>query len=261
MKINLEGQTAAITGAAQGIGRAIAESFLEAGSHILAIDIDAAALSDFQKTAPEKIETVTADVGNYAVLKGIAGGKKINHLVCAAAIGSGKSGFPFWNLEPGDWGKVIKITLMGTVNTVHAFAPSLLADADETQQKSVLLLASVAGQIGSQTDPPYSASKAAVINFAQCAAKDFAAHGIRVNAMSPGMVKTAMNHSVYQTMPASSDQSYEEWGSEKTANVSPLARWQEPEELGAMAIFLASDHGRNITGQTINIDGGQVMHS
>ncbi len=261
MKIDLEGQTAAVTGAAQGIGRAIAESFIEAGCHILAIDIDAGALSDFQKTAPERITTASADVGEYSALRKIALDQEIDHLVCAAAIGSGKSGFPFWNLEPDDWDRVIKTTLMGTVNTVHAFAPALLAGGKKTQQKSVLLLASVAGQIGSQTDPPYSASKAAIINFAQCAAKDFAPNGIRVNAISPGMVKTTLNHSVYKTMPASSEQSYDQWGSEKTAAVSPLGRWQEPEEFGAMAVFLASVHGRNITGQTINIDGGQVMHS
>ncbi len=261
MKIELNGQTAAITGAAQGIGRAIAEAFLEAGCRVLAIDIDSDALSGFKDIAPDKIETAQADVGDYASLKAIAQDRKIDHLVCAAAIGSGKGGFPFWNLEPDDWDRVIKITLMGTVNTVHAFTPALLSGDEKTQQKSVLLLASVAGQIGSQTDPPYSASKAAVINFAQCAAKDFAPMGIRVNAMSPGMVKTGLNHSVFETMPDSADKSYDEWGSEKIAKIAPLARWQKPEEFGAMAVFLASDHGRNITGQTINIDGGQVMHS
>jgi len=72
---------------------------------------------------------------------------------------------------------------MGTINAVHAFAPSLRSG--DTEKKSVLLLSSVAGQIGSQTDPPYSACKAAIINFAQCAAKDFATDGIRVNALSP----------------------------------------------------------------------------
>lgn len=261
MKIDLSGQTAAITGAAQGIGRAIAEAFLEAGCSVLAIDIGADALSEFQKTAPDKIQTSTANVGDYEALSKTAADKEIDHLICAAAIGSGKGGFPFWNLEPGDWNRVIEITLMGSINTAHAFAPALLAGNEKTQRKSVLFLASVAGQIGSQTDPPYSACKAAIINFAQCAAKDFAPSGIRVNAMSPGMVKTALNHSVFETMPESATKSYDQWGSEKTANLAPLARWQEPQEFGAMAVFLASDHGKNITGQTINIDGGQVMHS
>ena len=68
----------------------------------------------------------------------------------------------------------------------------------------MLLLSSVAGQIGSQTDPPYSAAKAAVINFAQCAAKDLAPYGVRVNALCPGMVQTPLNRSVYEAWAASS---------------------------------------------------------
>ena len=129
----------------------------------------------------------------------------------------------------------------------------------------MLFLVSVAGQIGSQTDPPYSAAKAALINFTQCAAKDFASHGIRVNALSPGMVKTDLNESVWKAsqakLPPSQRQDYSAWSEEKIAKVSPLGRWQTPEECAAMAVFLASDHAKNITGQTINIDGGQVMHA
>ena len=129
----------------------------------------------------------------------------------------------------------------------------------------MLFLVSVAGQIGSQTDPPYSAAKAGLINFTQCAAKDLAPHGIRVNALSPGMVQTNLNEAVWAAgqarLPESQRQSYAAWSEEKIRKVSPLGRWQTPAEYAAMATFLASDHGRNITGQTINIDGGQVMHS
>ena len=145
------------------------------------------------------------------------------------------------------------------VNAIHACVPGLLAG--ETSRKSVLLLASVAGQIGSQTDPPYSACKAAIISFAQLAAKDFALYGVRVNALSPGMVRTDLNRSVFASSRESEETTYESWAKEKIKRVAPLGRWQEVEEFGAMAVFLASDHGRNITGQTINIDGGQVMHS
>jgi NAD(P)-dependent dehydrogenase (short-subunit alcohol dehydrogenase family) len=129
----------------------------------------------------------------------------------------------------------------------------------------MLFLVSVAGQIGSQSDPPYSAAKAGLINFTQCAAKDLAPHDIRVNALSPGMVKTDLNQSVWQAgqanLPPSERQDYETWGAEKIRKVSPLGRWQTPAEFAAMAVFLASDHAQNITGQTINIDGGQVMHA
>jgi len=129
----------------------------------------------------------------------------------------------------------------------------------------MLFLVSVAGQIGSQTDPPYSAAKAGLINFMQCAAKDLAPYNVRVNALSPGMVKTDLNESVWRAsqvnLPPAERQSYESWASEKIRKISPLGQWQTPAELAAMAVFLASDRARNITGQTLNIDGGQVMHA
>ena len=129
---------------------------------------------------------------------------------------------------------------------------------------SLLFLSSVAGQIGSQTDPPYSAAKAAVINFAQCAAKDLAPFGVRVNTLCPGMVQTPLNRGVYEAwareQPESERSSYEAWTAEKIKKVVPLNRWQQPEDIAAMAVFLASSRARNITGQTINVDGGFVMH-
>ena len=128
----------------------------------------------------------------------------------------------------------------------------------------MLFISSVAGQIGSQTDPPYSAAKAGLINFAQCAAKDLAPHNVRVNSLCPGMVKTPLNRSVWEAwnarQPEDQRQSYDEWTAEKIKKLVPLNRWQEPEDIAAMAVFLASKQGQNIAGQTINVDGGYVMH-
>lgn len=249
MKIDLTGQTAVVTGAASGIGRAIAGAFLDAGASVIGLDL----------CECEGFDSRIVDVSDYDTLKEIAAACPVDHLVCAAAVGSGKTGLPFWNLEPADWQRVLDINLLGVANTLHAFAPSLLEG--NTDRKSVALLASVAGQIGSQTDPPYSASKAGVINFAQCAAKDFADFGVRVNVLSPGMVDTPLNRSIYAASSESDQMSFEEWAGEKIKRIAPMGRWQTPPEFGAMAVFLASDHARNITGQTINIDGGQVMHS
>jgi 2-hydroxycyclohexanecarboxyl-CoA dehydrogenase len=259
MNLSLTGQTVAITGAAKGIGLAIARSFLEAGARVLALDLDPVALDAFRNEAPDRIRTIAVNVADHEALCEAVADQPIDHLVCAAAIGSGKTGFPFWNLDPSDWGRVLEVTLMGVVNTVHAFVPALLAG--ETSRKSVLLISSVAGQIGSQTDPPYSAAKAAVINFAQLAAKDFAPHGIRVNALSPGMVRTGLNRAVFEASREAESMTYDAWADAKIRKVSPLGRWQEASECGAMAVFLATDHARNLTGQTLNIDGGQVMHS
>ncbi len=185
----------------------------------------------------------------------------IDHLVHAAAIGSGKFGFPFTHLQPTDWLKTLDINIMGTVRVCHAIAPRMI----ENKSGSICLIGSVAGQIGSQTDPPYSASKAANINFAQCMAKDLAPHGIRVNVVNPGMVQTPLNRSVWKAwhdlQPVHLQQSYEEWAGEKVKKVVPLGRWQTVEDVANAVVFLASARAMNITGQCINVDGGFVMHS
>jgi NAD(P)-dependent dehydrogenase (short-subunit alcohol dehydrogenase family) len=201
------------------------------------------------------------DVTNLASVQSFAADLgAIDHLVYAAGAGSGKFGFPFWNVPPSDWARVLDINLIGAVNAAHAFAPVLT----NRGEGSVLFVVSVAGQIGSHTDPPYSAAKAGLINFTHCAAKDFAPYQVRVNALAPGMVKTALNESVWAAgqarLPEEQRQDYETWAQQKIRGISPLGRWQTVEEMAAVAVFLASPLARNITGQTINVDGGQVMH-
>lgn len=252
MNLNLEGQKVAVFGAANGIGRAIADGFLAEGCSV----------RGFDRSTQTGYDITQGDVTAYDQVSAFAESMaEVDHIVFSVGVGSGKFGFPFWNLHPTDWSRVLEINLIGAVNVAHAFAPKLI----EHGNGSILFLVSVAGQMGSQTDPPYSASKAGLINFTQCAAKDFAPHGIRVNALSPGMVKTDLNQAVWaasqNAMPESQRQPYNAWADEKIRKVSHLGRWQMPEEYAAMAVFLASDHARNITGQTINIDGGQVMHS
>jgi NAD(P)-dependent dehydrogenase (short-subunit alcohol dehydrogenase family) len=268
MDLELRGQTAVIAGGARGIGRAIAEAFAAEGANVAVLDLDQSATAvaeELRERHHRQALGIVADVTDLAAVRGAADAigttlSRIDHLVFAVGIGSGKYGFPFWNLEPGDWGRVLHVNVIGAVNVAHAFAPALVRAGSGT----MLFLASVAGQIGSQTDPPYSASKAALINFAQCAAKDLAPHGVRVNALCPGMVKTALNRSIWEAwnrqQPAGQRQSYEDWAAEKIRRVVPLNRWQEPEDISAMAVFLASSRARNVTGQTVNVDGGFVMH-
>jgi NAD(P)-dependent dehydrogenase (short-subunit alcohol dehydrogenase family) len=262
MDLGLANQVAVVVGAARGLGHAIAAAFAAEGTRVALLDVSpevraaAAALGG---------EGWVADVTDYAAVKTAAEDVRfllgrIDHVVFAAGIGSGKFGFPFWQLEPGDWPRVLAVNLVGAVNVAHAFAPGLAGQRSGT----MLFLASVAGQIGSQTDPPYSASKAGLINFAQCAAKDLAPFGVRVNSLNPGMVKTPLNRSVWQAwadrQPAELRQEYEEWAAEKIARLVPLNRWQTPEDVAAMAVFLASERAANVTGQTVNVDGGYVMH-
>jgi 2-hydroxycyclohexanecarboxyl-CoA dehydrogenase len=133
----------------------------------------------------------------------------------------------------------------------------------ERRQGTVVFVSSVAGQIGSQTDPPYSASKAANINFAQCLAKDLAAYGIRVNTVCPGMVQTPLNRSIWQAwndrQPPAEKRDYADWANDKIRQLVPLGRWQQPEDIADMVLFLSSSRAGEVTGQTINVDGGYVI--
>ncbi|WP_152050044.1 SDR family NAD(P)-dependent oxidoreductase [Tautonia marina] len=268
MRIELGGEVAMIFGAARGIGRAIAEGFSEAGATVAYVDRSPSVgfvAGQYRRHSGRPTAAYVADVTDFDVMCQVADDAfrdlgRVDHLVYAAAIGSGKFGMPFWNLDPGDWDQVLRVNLLGAVHVGHAFAPRMA----EAGRGTITMIASVAGQIGSATDPPYSASKAALINFAQCAARDLAASNVRVNTINPGMVNTPLNRSVYEawtaTQPREARQSWEEWTSEKIQRLVPLNRWQEPEDLAAMAVFLASSLAKNITGQTINVDGGYVMH-
>ncbi|RUL87621.1 SDR family NAD(P)-dependent oxidoreductase [Tautonia sociabilis] len=268
MRIDLEGEVAIIFGAARGIGRAIAEGFSEAGAIVAYVDRSPTVsfiAGQYRRLSGRPTAAYVADVTDPELMRQVADDTlrdlgRVDHLVYAAAVGSGKFGMPFWNLEPEDWGPVLRVNLLGAVNVAHAFGPRMA----EAGRGTLTMIASVSGQIGSQTDPPYSASKAALINFAQCAAKDLAPSGVRVNTINPGMVDTPLNRSVYEawsaTQPKEARQSWEQWSLEKIRKLVPLNRWQEPEDIAAMAVFLASPLARNVTGQTINVDGGYVMH-
>lgn len=256
MNLELGGHVAVVIGGASGIGRAIVAAFAAEGARTAILDRSPSDGADF---------TRIADVTDFDAMKAAEGAireqfGRVDHVVFAAGIGSGKFGFPFWKLDPADWPRVLNVNLVGAVNAAHAFAPNMAAAKTGT----MLFIASVAGQIGSQTDPPYSASKAGLINFAQCAAKDLAPFGVRVNALNPGMIQTPLNKAVWQAwaddQPTGKRMEYEAWAAEKIAKLVPLNRWQTPEDVAAMAVFLASARAANVTGQTINVDGGYVMH-
>jgi len=178
--LQLSGQVAVVAGAARGIGRAIAETFADEGAHVVLLDREGEVTNAAREIGSHRTTPLVVDVVDEAAVRRAANGviatlKRVDHVVFAVGIGSGKYGFPFWNLEPSDWGRVLAVNVVGGVNIAHAFAPILVAARSGT----MLFLASVAGQIGSQTDPPYSASKAALINFMQCAARDLAPYGVR----------------------------------------------------------------------------------
>jgi 2-hydroxycyclohexanecarboxyl-CoA dehydrogenase len=256
MRLDLEGHIAVITGGASGIGLACARALTAEGCRVASWDL---------APSPEAALACKVDVSDYASVQAAVRETEsalgqVTHLVHAAAMGSGKFGFPFTNLAPADWRRVVEVNIMGMTHAAHALAPGMAARKSGT----MVFVASVAGQIGSQTDPPYSATKAANINFAQCMAKDLAPHGVRVNVVNPGMVRTPLNRRVWQgwndQQAPEKQRSYEEWFDEKVRAVAPLGKCQEPEDIADMVVFLSSARARHVTGQTINVDGGQVMH-
>lgn len=268
MDLGLKDSVAVVTGGASGIGLATARLFLQEGARVVLLDRSeqvSAVAAGLQAETGTAASGATCDVADeesvlHAAERASDRFGRIDHLVHCAAVGSGKFGFPFTNLKPQDWRSSLEINILGMVHVAHAFAPRLV----EQKEGTMTFLASVAGQIGSQTDPPYSASKAANINFAQCLAKDLAPHGVRVNTVCPGMVRTPLNESVWRAwneqQPPEARKSYQEWAGSKVRSVVPLGRWQTPEDIAAMIVFLASRRADNVTGQTINVDGGFVMH-
>lgn len=268
MQLNLEKHVVVVTGGASGIGRATAELFAAEGCHVALWDLTPSVTEVAREfgavgsgsTLGCVVDVTRRDSVVAALMATEAKLGAIDHVVHAAAIGSGKFGFPFTNLTPADWARVLEVNIMGMVNVADVVAPRLT----ERRTGTMIFIASVAGQIGSQTDPPYSASKAANINFAQCLAKDLAPHGVRVNTVCPGMVQTPLNEAVWRAwhdqQPVERRRSYQQWADDKVRAMVPLGRWQTPADIANMIVFLSSDRTAQMTGQTVNVDGGFVMH-
>lgn len=257
MDLGLKDLTAIVTGGASGIGAATARLLREEGARTVIWDLKepAASQSPFVQADISSSESVARAWRQSEVILG-----PVAIFVHCAAIGSGHFGFPYTNVPLAAWDKVLQVNILGMANVAHVAGPAM----SQRRQGSMVFLSSVAGQIGSPTDPPYSASKAANINFAQCIAKDLAPFNVRVNTVCPGMVKTPLNESVWhawnEQQTADQKKSYDDWADEKIRKVVPLGRWQKPDDIAAMIVFLCSSRASEITGQTINVDGGCVMH-
>ena len=133
---------------------------------------------------------------------------------------------------------------MGMVHVAHAVAPGMVL----RKQGTMVFVGSVAGQIGSQTDPPYSAAKAGLINFAMCAAKDLAPYNVRVNTLCPGPTDTALFASFAGPKLR-----------EALTKAIPFRRLGQPADVANVVAFLASDEASFVTGQTVSVSGGLTM--
>lgn len=267
MNLELAGHVAAVVGGANGMGRMIAKTFAAEGAPVALLDRDPVVDEIAHEAAAQGVATLSikVDVTDFEAMQAAATRIEqelgpVRHVIFTVGIDSGKGGFPFWNLEPSDWPRVHDVNVLGAVNTAHAFYAPMIA----RRQGTFCFFSSVAGQIGSQTDPPYSVSKAAVLSFMQIAAKDFAPYNIRANAICPGMVDTPLQRRIHKfstaNLPEDERPTYEEWYTEKIGRLAVLGKLTSPEEIAATVVFLASDLARTITGQAVNVDSGWVMH-
>jgi len=239
----LEGKRALVTAAAQGIGRATAELFAAHGCEVLATDVNMAALSDINGCRAARldvrdaasIESVVADAGKLDIL-----------FNCAGIVANGTV------LECSDaqWAESLELNLTSMFRLIRAALPGMLS----MRAGCIINIASVASSIkGVPNRCVYGTSKAAVIGLTKSVAADFVAHGIRCNAICPGTVDTP---SLHQRLKASGD-----YAANLQAFVArqPMGRLGTPEEVAAMALYLASDEAAFITGQCYAIDGGWTI--
>ncbi len=240
-----------VTAGGSGIGKAIAQGFLEAGARVLICDIDRKAL---ERAAEELngVSVATADVSSEADVKGMMdvvrselGGLDV--LVNNAGI-SGPTG-AIDEIALDDIRKTLDVDLLGQFLVVRQAAEML-----RTAQGSIINLSSVAGRLGYGLRTPYAASKWGIVGFTQSLAKEMGPDGVRVNAILPGIVRGARIEQVIRARASAEQVSYEDMEKQYLANVS-LRRMVEPEDVAAMALFLTSPAGGNISGQAISICG------
>jgi len=245
--MSLAGRVAVVTGASRGLGRAIALALAEAGADVA---LAARAKRDLEDTgalvqrAGRRALVAPTDVASYAEVEALMGRavRELGRLDIVVNNAGVAKVAPLAEMTPDDWRFMVDANLTGVFNGCRAAAPHLIA------QKSgkVINVASVLGQVGLPGYTIYAATKGGVIALTRALGVEWARHGIQVNAIAPGWFATDM------TDPAFSDPKI----NERLTRDIPMRRIGRPEEIGPLAIYLASDASAFMTGQTIFLDGG-----
>ena len=247
----LEGKTALITGAARGIGKALALKFASEGADIAFTDLvlndDMAAGLEATRKEIEAVgvtcRAYAGDASNFAETEAIV--KKIHEdfgdiLVNNAGIT--KDGL-MMRMTEQQWDAVIAVNLKSAFNFIHAITPVMMRQ----RSGSIINMASVVGVHGNAGQSNYAASKAGLIALAKSIAQEMGSRGIRANAIAPGFIETAMTAAL-------PDEIRQEW-----VKKIPLRRGGQVEDIANVATFLASDLSSYVTGQVIQVDGGMNM--
>jgi NAD(P)-dependent dehydrogenase (short-subunit alcohol dehydrogenase family) len=259
MTMELHQQVAIVTGAGRGIGRAVAFELARMGADIVVAEIDRAGA---ERTASDvrglnrRASVVPTDVTSRKDLTAMAEQTRaefgrIDILVNNAGIYRAAATL---DVTEEHWDAIMNINARAVFFASQAVLPTMIA-----QKRGVIVsLASMAGRIGSRTNLPYNASKAAVISITKSLALAHAADGIRVNCVCPGFVETDMWAAVAREQGALLGQSPEEFTRQRVRQV-PLGRMERPEDVANVIAFLVSARAEYMTGQALSIDGGLIM--
>lgn len=246
----LAGRTAIVTGAARGIGRAIAAQFLEAGARVVLADLpDTGAEATAAALGPDAraIACEVTDAASVAALFDVAEAAlgPVDILVNNAGIAPAT---PFLDLTEAQFRRVVDVNLTGTFLCAQTAARRMVARVKAGGRAgSIVNLASVQAQIVAETHGAYAASKGGVVQLTKVAAVALAPWGIRVNAIGPGSIETDL---LRDTLTPDLRRT--------VAARTPLGRLGLPEEIAQAALFLASDAASYVTGQTLYVDGGRL---
>ncbi|WP_084531617.1 3-oxoacyl-ACP reductase FabG [Nocardia miyunensis] len=243
----LRSRIAVITGAAQGIGYAIASRFVDEGARVVLGDLDAAAVAAAAERlgGPDAAVGVRCDVTDSADMDALLQAARdsfgaVDIMVNNAGITRDAT---MRTMTEEQFDQVIAVHLKGTWNGTRKAA----AIMRERKRGAIVNLSSLSGKVGLAGQTNYSAAKAGIVGLSKAAAKEVAHHGIRVNAIQPGLIRTPMT----EAMP-------EKVWEQKMAEI-PMGRAGEVDEIASVALFLASDLSSYMTGTVLEVTGGRFM--